>query len=419
MSISRRLTNKALRRFAFCLLAVLVAGSVGCGVPGPTGRADSYNLDFSLPPEADVSGAIVFVVDGLNASFFQEMLDAGELPQIRKYFVERGLYAPRAVANIPSVTLANLTSIVTGEYCGHHGIVGVNFFDRNRCLWRNYETIAQKNTLDGDYTSTTLFEHFPDRTTFSVFFQPHRGATKFVENWTSAGPPFYFRWYEFVDRLTLFRFNIVADVARKRRRFPAVTIAYLLASDFRAYDHGFSSKEYRDSLLHADRQIGRVCGDLARDGLLEKLHLAIVSDHGHQDVARHFPLEQFLREQVGLEIADGRLWEETTFEKRMEYYRKFPAVMYGSGDRYVAICLRKPRNSPDDEDSFEAWTSRPAEADLKNYPIFEKSSWLEKLFPVESKRPAATRNDLLSVLVKLDAVDLVAYAGGSNRVRVL
>ena len=193
-----------------CLLA-------GCGTPAADGPADTYGLDFTMPPDSELSGAVVFLLDGLNATVFEEMLDAGELPAIEKYFVRRGLYAPRAVANIPSVTLANLTSIVTGQFCGHHGIVGINWFDRNRLLWRNYETIAQKNTLDGDYVSSTIYEQFPDRTTFSVFYQAHRGATKFIENWMSASAPFYFGWYEFVDRLTLFRFNIIANVARERR----------------------------------------------------------------------------------------------------------------------------------------------------------------------------------------------------------
>ena len=418
MVSSRVLVERSGNHLLFTLVLVIVVSVCGCGVPAPGGRIDSFGLDFSLPSDARVSGAIIFVIDGVNAEYFEQMLTGGELPAIKKYFADRGLYAPRTVANIPSVTLANLTSIITGKFCGHHGIVGINFFDRNRCIWRNYETIAQKNTLDGDYTSGTLFEQFPDRTTFSIFFQPHRGSTKFIENWTSAGPPFYFGWYEFVDRLTLFRFNIVADVARRRREWPAITVAYLLASDFRAYNDGFSSDQYRESLLHADRQIGRVCGDLERDGLLEKLHLAIVSDHGHEDIVNHFPLEKFLREEVGLKIAHKRFWEETAFEKRLEYYRRFSAVVYGSGDKYVGICLRRPADPYEELNPFASWTLRPSVANLKDYLVFGPRSWVDQLFLNDAWGPLESRKDLLSILTKLPAVDALAYAPAPDRVRV-
>jgi len=376
----------------------------GCGVPGPDGPADSFGLDFTMPQDAEVNGALVFFVDGLNAEIFEEMLTAGELPAIKKYFVGRGLYAPRAVANTPSVTLANLTSFVTGLFPGHHGVTGINWFDRNRLVWRNYETIAQKNTLDGDYTAQNIYEQFPGRTTFSIFFQPHRGTTKFVENWTSAGPPFYFGWYEFVDRLTLLRLNIVADVARRRERWPAVTIAYMLAPDFRAYGKGVKSDEYRQAIRHTDRQIGRVCGDLASAGILDKLYLVLVSDHSLSEVTRHFPLDEFLRDKLGLDLPTKHLWEETPFEKRFEYYRKFSAVTYGSGDRYWAICLRKQLF---DEagllSGYKAWPVRPDAKDIRNYvPALHE----------------AAGTDLVEALVSQPAVDAVAYSVGPNRVIV-
>ena len=117
------------RSFAAILLVALAIAGPGCEVPGPDGPAESFGLDFTGTNPAGRHGAIVFYVDGLNARIFQEMLEAGELPAIRRYFVDRGLYAPRAVANTPSVTLANETSFVTGLFPGHHGVTGINWFD--------------------------------------------------------------------------------------------------------------------------------------------------------------------------------------------------------------------------------------------------------------------------------------------------
>lgn len=385
------------------LLLAAVAGmsaTIGCGVPGPDGPADSFGLDLTPPPDAEIRGAVVFIVDGVNAGIFQDMLAAGELPAIDRYFARRGLYVPRATANTPSVTLANLTSLVTARFPGHHNITGINWYDRERHLWRDYATIAQKNTLDGDYTAENIYEQFPGEMTVSIFFQPHRGTTKFFENWTSAGPPYFFGWYEFVDRLTLFRFGEMMDLARERGEFPVITCAYLLAPDFQAYDHGVSSEEYRQALLHTDYQIGRVLGDMERAGLLESLYIALISDHSLLDVNEHFVLESFLREQ-GLDIAEKQLWEETDDQARKDYYERFPCVLYGSGDRYWAICLRKPIRGTDGEIAFEPWPIRPDAADLAKYPIAE-----------------GTTLDLPALLAARPEVDALAYAAGPNRCRV-
>ncbi|MFW6132482.1 MAG: alkaline phosphatase family protein [Planctomycetota bacterium] len=389
------------RRGAVILAVCVGWATVGC-VPPADGPAETFGLDFSLPGGARTDGALVFVVDGVNASAFERMLEAGELPAIEKYFVRRGLYAPRAVANVPSVTLANLTSITTGVWCGHHGVTGINWFDRNRLIWRDYTTIAQKNTLDGDYITPTIYERLDGRTSFSVFFQPHRGASKFVENWTSAGPPYFFGWYEFVDRLTLWRLGIVAEVARARREWPAVTVCYLLAPDFRGYGYGASSAQYRRALRHTDYQIGRVLGDLERAGLLEELHIALVSDHGMVDVREHFPLERFLRDEVGLNVAPLHLWEETPFEDRLAYYRDYSCVYYGSGDRYAAICLRKPLRDADGKPAgFARWPVRPNAGELRHYPT--------EVDPV----------DLVATLLSRPEVDAVAYRAAPHRVRLL
>lgn len=386
-------------RHSFLALAILVIA--GCGVPGPKKPIGTFNLDFGGIPAEKANGVVVFYVDGVNPFIFEDMLKAGELPAIAKYFVGRGLSSFRTVCNIPSVTLANETSFVTGLYPGHHGITGINWFDRNKLVWRNYETITQKNMLDTDHRAATIYEQFPDRTTMSLFFQAHRGASYFVENWMSAGPPFFFRWYEFVDRLTLKRLDLLIEIARKRGRFPAFTVVYLLAPDFRAYDSGVKSQAYRDAMKHTDEQIGRVLADMEKAGLLDKIHIAFVSDHSLTEVKQHFPLADFLRDELGISVAREELSEETSFRKRLDVYRKYSTVVYGSGDRYSALCLRKPIRREGKVTGLESWPIRPSVADMKNYPT------------------ATDAVDLPTVLSQQEAVDVVAYAVSPSGVRLV
>ena len=366
----------------------------------PDERVRPFGFEYVEPAKVAEPCVVLFFVDGVNSEIFNEMLAAGELPNIEKYFVSRGLYIRRCVANIPSVTLANETSLVTGLFPGRHGVTGINWFDRSKCIWRNYETIAQKNTLDGDYQAVTIFERLKDSTTLSLFYQAHRGVTKFVENWTSAGPPYFFGWYQFVDRITLSRFDIVAQIARQRGEFPRLVIAYLLAADMQAYHRGLESTAYRQALIHADAQIGRVIKDFQSQGLLEKLVLIFMSDHGMMPVEKHLRMDKFLSKELGLKLSSKKLWEDTELRDRLKYYQKFPAVLTYSGDRYAGLYLRKP-SCVEEPMPYENWLSKPTMYDLHNYPT------------------SAGRVDLISCLVGHEAIDAVAFSIGPDRVRLV
>jgi predicted AlkP superfamily phosphohydrolase/phosphomutase len=375
----------------------------GCLALNETDETETFGVNFT-PPKGqkidDVRGAIVFVVDGLNAEIFQQMLDAGELPAIKRYFVDRGLYAPRAVGNIPSITFANLTSLVTGQFPGHNNIPSITWFDRDTFVWRNYNTIAQKNKLDDDYTVPNIYELLgKDAVTVSIFFQPHRGTTKFFENAISAAPVYAFGWYYYLDRLTLYRFGEMMDLARSKwKKFPTLTYAYLLAPDFMGYTHGVDSPQYRRAIRHTDQQIGRILGDLKTAGLLNKIIIALVSDHSLGNVKKHFDFEKYLRDELLLNVSHDHLWEDTPEQRRQNYYNRFSAVVYGNGDRFRAISLRVPVSKNAIPAGFASWDIRPAPRHLRSYP-----------------NTTGKTIDLLSVLIKKPAVDAIAWAMGKNK----
>ncbi|MFO8013818.1 MAG: alkaline phosphatase family protein, partial [Phycisphaerae bacterium] len=128
------------------LIGLLIAAALlaGCGA-WTDEREATFGFDFPPPAANESPSAIVFFVDGTSRDVFERMLSDGRLPMIHKYFVDRGLYARRCVSSVPSVTLACETSFVTGVFPGRHGVTGIKWFDRNRLVRRNYETIAQKN----------------------------------------------------------------------------------------------------------------------------------------------------------------------------------------------------------------------------------------------------------------------------------
>jgi len=104
-------------------------------------------------------------------------------------------------------------------------------------------------------------------------------------------------------------------------------------------------------------------------------------------------------------VAERHLWEETAFENRLAYYGRHACVLAGSGDRYWAVYLRKPRPSPAEADAgrprFENWLVRPSADDLRAYPTRDGS-----------------RIDLVRRLREAEAVDVLAYRTGPGCIRV-
>lgn len=390
--------------FVLAILVPIAAAGLGGGCAAiPDERHATFGIDFRLPEGAARSGAIFFMLDGVNPDIFKKLLDEGKLPNFKRYFVDRGLYVERSTANLPSVTLVNEASLVTGDFSGRHGILGNNWFDRTRLLWRNYESYDDKNVIDGDYPQPTLYERLDDATTFSLFYQVHRGASQWAENTLSNGPAFFFGFYGLMDRVTLWRFDIVAAVARERRAWPALTVVYQTAPDLMAYEFGMSTPEYTWALQHDDAHIGRILRGLEEAGLLNSLVLALTADHGMMDIHDRFPVRDYLDKGLDMNVAVQWEVELPGFEQRLAHYAKYSCVT-SRGDRYWAVYLRKPRPGwkTSEAPQFEDWLARPSPEDLRRYPSRE-----------------GRRLDLVEEFLKMAAVDALAYRAGPGVVHVV
>ncbi len=382
-----------------CLLWLMPSG---CSVPAHDGAADTFHLNFSLPAGSKTDGAILFLLDGVQAQTFDQMLQAGELPAIKKYFVDRGLYSPRTVTCNPSISMSCFVGILTGQYSSHAGMTAPKCFDRNQLMCFDVETHFDKNKVDALYTAPTIYEQFPDRLTFSLFCQVHRGATKFFENVLTAGPAIAFGMHNLIDRLSIYRFNQVNEFARMYHQVPAFTTVYMLAVDFAAYDHGFSSPKYRQAIRDVDRHIGRVMGDIQRAGLLDKLVVALVSDHGHVDTPRHPHLESYVRDTLGVHILTGEPDDGAHFEQRLAKYNRYVGVTCSGGNRYWPVYLRKPIRREGKLVGMDNWLGTPTPEDLRQYPT-DKGADI----------------DLPAELVAQPYVEAVAYRAGPEAVRML
>ena len=104
--------------------------------------------DVARPPRS----AVIFFPDGMDLTRFNAMVAAGELPNIQKRFVEGGVRV-RAVTGLPSITYPNCTSMITGVYPGHHGIMGNFWFKRRTLETRYYMTFESYRTVNDHFTA--------------------------------------------------------------------------------------------------------------------------------------------------------------------------------------------------------------------------------------------------------------------------
>jgi predicted AlkP superfamily pyrophosphatase or phosphodiesterase len=114
-------------------VAPTVAALLGCAPREDGrqfGRQDGIVLHGVLDPSERARHVIGFLFDGTNANVLYDMVDRGEAPNVARLIEMGTAYSHGAMASLPTVTLANHTSILTGAHPGHHGILNNAWYDR-------------------------------------------------------------------------------------------------------------------------------------------------------------------------------------------------------------------------------------------------------------------------------------------------
>ncbi|MEE8170723.1 MAG: alkaline phosphatase family protein, partial [Phycisphaerae bacterium] len=179
-------------------------------------------------PERSV---VLLFADGLNHATVRDMLNAGELPHIRRIFVEGGVTVEHAITCLPSVTYPVTVSLLTGMFPGHHGVVGNQWFDRRALRFQNYSYISTFQSADGDYRPTTIFEFLADRLTVNLQLHTRRGVTQTFEDMIPNAVDYFIGRYYRLDKRTVDQLERVIRFANNVGRWPDLIAAYFPAAD--------------------------------------------------------------------------------------------------------------------------------------------------------------------------------------------
>ncbi|WP_177180240.1 alkaline phosphatase family protein [Pedococcus cremeus] len=254
--------------------------------------------------------------DGAHCGDLLHLAEAGELPGVAR-LVERGVaLRGGAVAEFPSVTLTNHTSILTGLGPGRHGVLGNVYFDRatgervvpnDEATWhrsaewlhpqaRTVFEMVNDHVAPGSGPRTASVDEAIDRGADYATMQlirasgsdrgagdlgdqlPDPHASPFVGNPAHLEDR-YFRWGVQVDDLGLQQMlQLWADPTAA----PVLTWWANVVTDAGHHGGGPRSEMARDSLRQADRRLVAFLDHLDGLGVADEVTFLLTADHGFE-----------------------------------------------------------------------------------------------------------------------------------------
>lgn len=345
----------------------------------PVIAAGDQSEQSSIPDSEcaqQIEHVIVIVVDSLSSQQFEKQLALGQLPNLKKEFVDRGLWVRNCVASFPPTSFSSHASIFTGTLPYQHGVVSLRWFDRESGQNRSYAGIGAM-LLNRDYLNGlgTLHHSFIGERNTAIGQVVNAGASHVV-------PPLIPN-----DGV---RMRILRRQFRGKKP-PALATIWLTELDPVAHKYGPHSPQAERHLQGIDKTIGFLMNDLKQRGIYDKTVCAFLADHGQTDCQYLESLPTLLK-QSGFDVLDILY-----YTIRDEFlFRGYDAIAWGCGVGVYFVYL--PHRTQDSR-RFD-WKQRPSLEMLRSYPIKGKQI------------------DLIQLLVEKDSIGLVVVREQEQAVRV-
>ncbi len=283
------------------------AGVGPTGAPRPDALLRRQDGDVEVAVlDGDVADhVVVFLLDGTNANLLFDAVDAGEAPNIAG-LVERGTaYRQGMFASLPTATLANHTTAITGAHPGHSGIVHNTWLDRSTGaipdllsmsemfhamvhLSPDVETIFQavrRSRPDAFCTATFEFcDTGADLSSFAAFRNdglpdiPDFSTIRHVDPEAAAASAQY-RFMSTIDHTSAAQ---TIDAWRRVDGNPLPTISWcsLALTDEAGHESGPHGDAARAAIRDSDARVGEVLAAVEAAGAVDRTAVFVIADHG-------------------------------------------------------------------------------------------------------------------------------------------
>ncbi len=270
-------------------------------------RADVLDLADGRP--AHVVG---FLFDGVNPNVLYAMAAAGQAPNVARLIEMGTAYEWGAMAGLPTVTLANHTSILTGRLPGHHGILHNAWYDRatdQQVITNSQATwpwAMQHLTSGVESLHDAIHRADPDAFTASVNEPCDLGADYSTFDYFRRGevPPIPesadglphtterfvrpskdYSWSSVVDHMGAEQAVGIWSGVYRDTSFPAPRFMWcnFTLTDSAFHEGGPFSEIAEASVHDSDARVGDVMAAVEHAGVLDDTAFLLVADHGMQE----------------------------------------------------------------------------------------------------------------------------------------
>lgn len=206
---------------------------------------------------------VLISLDGISVAGFQQ----AKTPHLDALLAEGTLSIQTRVV-MPSVTLPNWTSHLTGSGPEQHGVVN------NDWTLSDFKLPAIETDADGYYPSVfkVLKEAVP------------QAKTAFYYNWANLIYPYNKQYLDEVSFLEndgyVANYNKALHFLIENRKSPTLVFLYSVHTDHAGHKHKWMSPQYIRSIEEADVEIGKFIDQMKQEDLYDGTHFMFLSDHG-------------------------------------------------------------------------------------------------------------------------------------------
>lgn len=246
------------RRDFFKKSVVLASTACVAALPSPLAA-----FPATQKRRAKAKRVVLIALDGIRVDGFVQ----AKTPNLDALLAEGVLSLDTRVV-MPSVTLPNWTSHLTGSGPEQHGVTD------NSWEISKIKLPAIKSDSEGYYPSV-----------FQVLKEGLPGVkTAFYYNWINLFYPYN---KKFLDEVSYLKDDAYVPNYEKAYSFmmtnknkPTLIFLYTVHTDHAGHKYKWMSPEYIRSIEEADVEIGRLIDRMKADGLFKDTHFMFLSDHG-------------------------------------------------------------------------------------------------------------------------------------------
>lgn len=242
---------------------------------------------------------IFILVDGSPYQVFDDLVQDGTLPNIKKYVIDRGSFK-KAVTAFPSTTGPAFIPFFTGQFPGSANVPGIRWLSKKQ--FQNPYRFHSPGICSYMAREALSFSaHLPDSPTLFNFFSPvnniynilTRGCPSSADL-TRLIKPLVYTYAHFSERWRFVN-TIASRKLLKAVRGDAEFIMCLFpAVDTFSHLSHTQSPDVMDTYREVDRTVGEVCQILQASKEFDNTLIMITSDHGMSNTHTHIDLPRHL-----------------------------------------------------------------------------------------------------------------------------